>query len=256
MPAWLPRSRATGARPHRLSGWTAVVPVAAAVAGLLFATSAQTAKGTDLRATGRTDLVDVIRSQTFAVERQAASVQRLQAEVDQLTARSSPGSAAVKKVRGQADRLAPLVGTEPVSGPGLKVTLDDAKRTAASLPDGFTADDIVVHQQDVQSVVNALWAGGAEAMMLQDQRVISTSAVRCVGNTLLLQGRVYSPPYVITAVGDVTGMRQKLDADPSVTIYRQYADLLGLRYDVEDKAKLSLPAYAGSLDLVHARAGG
>jgi uncharacterized protein YlxW (UPF0749 family) len=114
----------------------------------------------------------------------------------------------------------------------------------------------VVHQQDVQSVVNALWAGGAEAMMLQDQRVISTSAVRCVGNTLLLQGRVYSPPYVITAVGDVTGMRQKLDADPSVTIYRQYADLLGLRYDVEDKARLSLPAYAGSLDLVHARAGG
>jgi uncharacterized protein YlxW (UPF0749 family) len=114
----------------------------------------------------------------------------------------------------------------------------------------------VVHQQDVQSVVNALWAGGAEAMMLQDQRVISTSAVRCVGNTLLLQGRVYSPPYVITAVGDVKGMRQKLDADPSVTIYRQYADLLGLRYDVEDQARLTLPAYAGSLDLVHARAGG
>ncbi len=105
-------------------------------------------------------------------------------------------------------------------------------------------------------MVNALWAGGAEAMMLQDQRVISTSAVRCVGNTLLLQGRVYSPPYVITAVGDVKRMRQKLDADPSVTIYRQYADLLGLRYDVEDKARLTLPAYAGSLDLVHARAGG
>ena len=78
-------------------------------------------------------------------------------------------------------------------------------------------------------MVNALWAGGAEAMMLQDQRVISTSAVRCVGNTLILQGRVYSPPYVITAIGDVEGMRQRLDADPSVTIYRQYADLLGLR---------------------------
>ena len=60
-----------------------------------------------------------------------------------------------------------MVGTRAVSGPGLKVTLDDAHRTAASLPEGFTADDIVVHQQDVQSVVNALWAGGAEAMMLR-----------------------------------------------------------------------------------------
>ena len=67
------------------------------------------------------------------------------------------------------------------------------------MPAGADPDDYVIHQQDVQSVVNALWAGGAEAMMLQDQRVISTSAVRCVGNTLILQGRVYSPPYVITA---------------------------------------------------------
>jgi uncharacterized protein YlxW (UPF0749 family) len=226
-----------------------VVPVAAAVAGLLFATSAQTAKGTDLRATGRTDLVDVIRSQTFAVERQAASVQRLQAEVDQLTARSSPGSAAVRKVRSQADRLAPLVGTDPVSGPGLTVTLDDAKRTAASLPDGFTADDIVVHQQDVQSVVNALWAGGAEAMMIQDQRVIATSAVQCVGNTLLLQGRVYSPPYVIKAIGNTSSLKAALDRDPQVRIYREWVDAVGLGYDVATTDQADFPAYTGTIDL-------
>ena len=65
-------------------------------------------------------------------------------------------------------------------------------------------------------MVNALWAGGAEAMMLMDQRVISTSAVRCVGNTLILQGRVYSPPYVITAIGDQDGMKQALDQSPEV----------------------------------------
>src|SRR6185312_12399630 len=166
------------------------------------------------------------------VKRQAAAVQRLQAEVDRLTAQSSPGSAAVGRVRRQADGLAPLAGTQPVTGPGLSVTLDDAKRTAASLPDGFTADDIVVHQQDVQGVVNALWAGGAEAMMLQDQRVISTSAVRCVGNTLILQGRVYSPPYVIQAIGDTSGMRAALDSSREVTTYRDYARKLGLGYDV------------------------
>ena len=176
--------------------------------------------------------------------------------MDQLTARSSPGNAAVRKVRSQADRLAPLVGTDPVSGPGLTVTLDDAKRTAASLPDGFTADDIVVHQQDVQSVVNALWAGGAEAMMLQDQRVISTSAVRCVGNTLILQGRVYSPPYVITAVGDVKAMRQKLDADPRSPSTASTPTCSGCATTCRTEARLTLPAYAGSLDLVHARAGG
>ena len=152
MAPWLPRPRAAGARPRRLSGWTAVVPVAAAVAGLLFATSAQTAQGTDLRATGRTDLVDVIRNQTVrrgAPGRVGPAPAGRGGPADRAgAARATPPSS---KVRSQADRWRPLVGTEPVSGPGLKVTLDDAKRTAASLPDGFTADDIVVHQQDVQA---------------------------------------------------------------------------------------------------------
>jgi uncharacterized protein YlxW (UPF0749 family) len=121
------------------------------------------------------------------------------------------------------------------------------------LPKDFTADDIVVHQQDVQSVVNALWTGGAEAMMLMDQRVISTSAVRCVGNTLILQGRVYSPPYVIQAIGSPAAMRAALDQSESVTIYRQYVKLLGLGYDVMSMAKVRFPAYAGSLSLQNAK---
>ena len=89
--------------------------------------------------------------------------------------------------------------------------------------------------------------------MLQDQRVISTSAVRCVGNTLILQGRVYSPPYVIQAIGDLSAMRDALDKSEQVTIYRQYADLLGLGYDVTSKGQASFPAYAGSLSLTNAR---
>ena len=63
----------------------------------------------------------------------------------------------------------------------------------------------------MQAVVNALWAGGAEAMTIMGVRVISTSAVRCVGNTLLLHGRVYSPPFVITAIGDPSAMQQALE---------------------------------------------
>jgi uncharacterized protein YlxW (UPF0749 family) len=101
-------------------------------------------------------------------------------------------------------------------------------------------------------VVNALWAGGAEAMKLMDQRVISTSAVRCVGNTLILQGRVYSPPYVIQAIGDPSAMSAALDNSNTVTIYRQYAKLLGLGYDVKSMDKVTFPAYSGSLSLVNA----
>jgi uncharacterized protein YlxW (UPF0749 family) len=215
----------------------------------MFAASAQTSQGTDLRSSGRTDLVDVVRAQNLSVRQREVSVKELQDQVDALTTQVAPGNAAVARLRAAAVRLAPTVGTQAVSGPALSVSLDDAKRSAASLPEGYTADDIVVHQQDVQSVVNALWAGGAEAMMLQDQRVISTSAVRCVGNTLILQGRVYSPPYVIRAIGDVSAMRAALDRSPQVVIYRQYADLLGLGYDVTRKGRATFPAYAGSVNL-------
>jgi uncharacterized protein YlxW (UPF0749 family) len=237
---------------RRLWGWGAIVPLAAAGAGLMFATSAQTSQGTDLRSSGRSDLVDVVRAQDLLVRERAVALQKLQGEVDALTAQAAPGNIAVARLRAQSAKLAPIVGTEAVTGPVLSVALDDAKRTAANLPKNFTADDIVVHQQDVQSVVNALWAGGAEAMMLQDQRVISTSAVRCVGNTLILQGRVYSPPYVIQAIGDLASMRAALDESGPVTIYRQYADLLGLGYDVNSKGQATFPAYAGSLSLLYA----
>jgi uncharacterized protein YlxW (UPF0749 family) len=240
--------------PHRPTRWAAIVPLVTVAAGLLFATSAQTSQGTDLRSSGRSDLVDVVRTQDRAVRARAAAVQQLQAEVDALTAQEAPGNNTVARLSAQAATLAPIVGSQAVTGPALSVTLDDAKRTAASLPKDFTADDIVVHQQDVQSVVNALWAGGAEAMMLMDQRVISTSAVRCVGNTLILQGRVYSPPYVIQAIGDQSAMRAALEQSEQVTIYRQYASLLGLGYDVKSIDKATFPAYAGSLSLQSARA--
>jgi len=242
LPPWLTR------RPSR---WSLLVPVVGVAAGLLFATSAQTAKGTDLRPSG-TDLADVIRAQTRAVQARTEAVRSLREQVDRLTQQSAPGNSAVTQLQQRSAALAPVAGTEAVRGPAITVTLNDAKRSAASLPQGFTADDIVVHQQDVQGVVNALWAGGAEAMMLQDQRVISTSAVRCVGNTLILQGRVYSPPYVIKAIGDVQGMQQSLDTNPTVSIYKQYVDVLGLGYDVKTSNVATFPAYTGTTSLTHA----
>jgi uncharacterized protein YlxW (UPF0749 family) len=239
--------------PKKHARWAVVVPIVAAAAGLLFATSALTSRGTDLRSSGRSDLADVVRAQDLTVRERTATVQQLQAQVDSLTALAAPGNNTVARLRAESGALAPIVGTQAVTGPGIKVSLDDAKRTAANLPRGATADDIVVHQQDVQNVVNALWEGGAEAMMLMDQRVISTSAVRCVGNTLILQGRVYSPPYVIQAIGNPVAMQAALDRSPQIAIYRQYVDAYGLGYDVKTLDKMTFPAYAGSLSLQNAK---
>jgi uncharacterized protein YlxW (UPF0749 family) len=117
-------------------------------------------------------------------------------------------------------------------------------------------DDVVVHQQDVQSVVNALWAGGAEAMTIMDVRVISTSAVRCVGNTLLLHGQVYSPPFVVRAIGDPNALRRALGASEGVRAFADAARVWGLGYEVATKGDIITPAYSGSVDLDHAQVAG
>ncbi len=101
-------------------------------------------------------------------------------------------------------------------------------------------------------MVNALWAGGAEGIQVMDQRLISTSAVRCVGNTLLLQGRVYSPPYKVTAVGDVRALRKALDDSPAIRNYLLYVKAYGLGWKVDERGATTLPGYSGTLDLHHA----
>ena len=135
----------------------------------------------------------------------------------------------------------------PVRGTAVVVALDDtpAARRAGPWPSGVrtpVADDLVVHQQDVQAVVNALWTGGARAMTLMGRRVTARTAVRCVGNTLLLEGKVYSPPFVVAAIGDPARLRAALDADPGVALYREYVDAYGLGYRVNAAPGTTFPA--------------
>jgi uncharacterized protein YlxW (UPF0749 family) len=107
----------------------------------------------------------------------------------------------------------------------------------------------------VQAVVNAMWAAGASGVTVMDQRLITTSAVRCVGNTLLLQGRTYSPPFVIRAVVDSAAARQQLAASPQIAVFREVVDAYGLTYEVNERPQLELPAYDGPLALQHAVVG-
>jgi uncharacterized protein YlxW (UPF0749 family) len=235
--------------------WRVAVLVVFAAAGAMFAVSAHTAAGTDLRGDQRTSLADLIRAQERRLAASGRTVNQLTAQVDAATRNAAGSDKRVAAAREQADTFAAAAGLGPVRGPGLTVTLDDAPRASDRLlPSGTSPDDLVVHQQDVESVVNALWAGGAEAMQIMDQRVVSTSAVRCVGNTLVLQGRVYSPPYVVTAIGDPQRLQQALATSPEVQLYRQYVALVGLGYDTKEHGSVRLPGYSGPLDLQHATA--
>jgi uncharacterized protein YlxW (UPF0749 family) len=231
--------------------WAVLVPVIAALAGLLFTTTARTAKGTNLRDDRRPELTRVINERRAQFDQEAALAQSLQAQIDRTTEAEAGSDSRIQLQRQRADQQKLAAGFTAVHGPGVVVILDDApRRPDGSLPPGARPDDVVVHQQDVQSVVNALWAGGAEAMVIMDVRVISTSAVRCVGNTLLLHGQVFSPPFVIKAIGNADRMTGALNADAGVTLFRDAASAFGLGYTVRREGDIVAPAHveSGTLD--------
>lgn len=242
-------------RSGRRRPWSLLVPLILALAGLLFTTTARTAAGTNLREDRRPQISKLIEERRRQVDQQEAVASRLRREVDASTGTQAGSDSRIARERDAANLLKPEAGLTALHGPGLTVRMDDAPRAAdGGLPAGARPDDVVVHQQDVQSVVNALWAGGAEAMTIMGVRVISTSAVRCVGNTLLLHGRVYSPPFVISAIGDPAAMRRTLDADPSVRLFAEAARAFGLGYDVRTEADIVTPAYDGSTALDYTKA--
>lgn len=234
-------------RPRRFGLWSVGVAVVSVGAGFLLVSGATASGGDDLRAERRTDLVDLIRAREADVAHRADQIAALDDQVTVDTSESTNESLAVKV------ELAAAAGLTPVEGPGVVVELDDAPRQVGEkLPDGVQADDLVVHQQDVQAVVNALWASGATAMQIMDQRLISTSAIRCVGNTLILQGRVYSPPFRIAAIGEPDRLLAGLDADPGVGAYRDWSDAVGLGYTETAESLLQINGYGGPVELTYA----
>jgi len=238
----------TRRRPLDRSGWgTLGVVGVLALAGVLFTANARIAGGADARQPQ--DFAHLVQAESDRVGELQVQVDQLQGEVDRLT---DAGSGQMPGVDPEArDLTAFAAGRVGATGPGLVVRLWDAPDNVPR-PDWVTNDYLVVHQQDLQAVINSLWAGGAEVMTLQDQRVISTSAFGCVGNVLRLQGQLYSPPYEVRAIGDPDTLLGALNASPEVLEYLDYVDAIGLGWSVEKKTDLDLPPYTGNTELRYA----
>ncbi len=221
----------------------------AILAGFGMATSAIASHGTDLRGGRLGTLRDLVVRQSEQLRQEAAATDALRNSVNRLA--SQIGGVGLSDARRQLATLTPIAGLSAVSGPGVAVTLNDAPHEANL--NGVDPDNLVIHQQDVQAVVNALWRGGAEAIMVMDQRLVATSAVKCVGNTLLLQGRVYSPPYRISAIGDSANLQHALASNQGVQLIEDLARVYGLGYSVMASNLIEMPAFTGSIALPSAQ---
>ncbi|MGW3107493.1 DUF881 domain-containing protein [Streptomyces sp. NPDC001100] len=225
-----------------------------ALAGLIFFTSFNTAKGTNIRTDASLlKLSDLIQNRSEKNGRLNDANGVLRDEVDALRKEDDTGTGADNE---KLTKLEQSAGAQKLKGKAVTVTLNDAPPNATAKLPGYPEpqpDYLVIHQQDLQAVVNALWQGGAKGIKVMDQRLIATSAVRCVGNTLILQGRVYSPPYKITAVGDPEKLQQSLAASKAIQNYMVYVNVYGLGWKVTDDGTVTLPGYSGTVDLHYAK---
>jgi uncharacterized protein YlxW (UPF0749 family) len=239
----------------RRSPWRFGVPLVCLLAGLLLAATHGVSGGAEIRRSDAPRLVDLVRETRSSVSRLSAQREALSNKIDSTHGRSS--NTALAAMLKRATELAGEADMDPVHGPGLVVTLNDAQRDAnGRFPRDASPDDLVVHQQDIEAVLNAMWSAGAEAIQMQDQRIIATSVPRCVGNTLLLNGRTYSPPYTITAIGNPTAMQAALAAAPLVTLYKQYVVRFGLGYHEEVKPDVQIVGHSAPVRMHFAQPAG
>jgi uncharacterized protein YlxW (UPF0749 family) len=191
------------------------------------------------RLPGAYRLAALIDRQQLQNGRTRTEVEGLQQELQRTRQALSSQQAGIASQNSAIEGANALAGLQAVHGSGFVVRLNDSTLDAS--PTG-NANDLVIHSQDVQAVVNALWQSGAEAISINGERLVATSAVLCVGNTLLLNGTVHAPPYDISAIG---ADREQFLADDLVAKVRTAAQRFSLRFSVSGNQTLELPAYAG-----------
>lgn len=193
------------------------------------------------------DLVSLAQSRSDKFAQAERVNQDLREQVAQILNRTPPGALPV-----QNEARSVAAGRAAVTGPGVRVQLWDAKVPDTG-PGEFTNDDYVVHQGDIEAVLNALRAGGAEALAVQGHRIVSTTSIRCVGNVLYINGFHYSPPYVVEAIGEPAALTAALESSREVQIYRQYVQVLGLGWDLIPVDALSIAPHTGANVLLYAK---
>lgn len=238
-------------RSRSRAAWRWGTPLVAVACGAMFWTSHLTADPEERGVERYVDLASLVENQNAEVERLQQTQRELSTEVEQLTARVEDDAVQQSLRR---ERLArPSAGLTPVTGEGVSVTLSDAPVEVIESSD-LDPNYFVVHQQHVQRVVNAMLAGGADAVTIQGQRIVSTTGIKCDGNAIQLDGRAFPQPFVIQGVGDQAGMVAAIAADPYLEDYRTLAgsELIQLGWDLDLIPVATAPAYDGALEAAYA----
>lgn len=193
------------------------------------------------------DAANALQNEQNDLKKQLAE---LRARLDEIQRNASTQSGASKELQARIDELRARAGLTPVTGDGVVVQLDDARSVSVSSKD---VDKAICHATDLTDIVNTAWKGGAQAVAVNDERVVSSSSVYCVGSTIMVNGTLMSPPFNIAVIGPQNGLLGAFDDPGQLQDIKQRRDVQGLGFRVSRASAIHVPAYSGALNVRYAR---
>lgn len=195
-------------------------------------------------------LTDAARSLQAEQSTLKTQLAELRAQLDLIQANASTQSGTTRELQARIDELKSRAGLTALAGEGVVVDLDDAKQSSAGAKD---LDKSSCHATDLTDIVNTAWRGSAQAVAINDERIVGTSSVYCVGATIMVNGALMSPPFRIAAIGRQDQLLGAFQDPAQLRDIKQRSELRGLGFRVSRASALQLPAYSGSLTMRAAR---
>jgi uncharacterized protein YlxW (UPF0749 family) len=204
----------------------------------------QSARSEPVAQESQDSLVEQVRDLRSEVADERARAAGLRGDLDQARNDALQASARGRELSARLDRLGTAAGSVTMTGPGLRVQVDDGPTDAA--------DPQVVLDTDLQKLVNGLWTSGAEAVAVNGQRITGLSAIRIAGDAVTVNYRSLSRPYVVTAIGDPDDLAARFVESEGGTWWLNLKSIYDLEFEMSTEEELTVPA-APDFSLRHAR---
>lgn len=236
---------------RELAPWQAPIAVIAILTGLLIAIDLrihdQLTNGPNTRrAETLAAMAARLEKENKQIEQEVSDLRQQLADWE--ASQKGEGSLTLQAIRAQLNLTRALTGLTPVEGPGVMVVVDD--RTQAlelARKENQQVDywDYLVHDSDLVYLVNDLRAGGAEAISINGERIISTSDIKCGGFIVFSNSNRLTAPYQIKAIGNPEALRQAVEKGFTYSVLKS----LDYPIRIEQQQKILIPAYNGALTL-------
>lgn len=173
-------------------------------------------------------------------------LERVQQELENERKKSTQNDSELEKKEEQIKVANKIIGISEVNGPGVTIILTDSKKDATNVLD---PSSLLVHDADVLAIINELKNAGAEAICINDQRIVPTSGIICGGNIIQINGEKVGAPFVIKAIG----LPEQLMG--ALTRQNGYIDILkkaSVEVDLKKTNSINIPKYTGVLTYKYA----